>query len=188
MKNTSTFLRDAVILFCLSMLVTAVVSQDKSQAGVSTDAPLANSIISGQLSDLNGNITDARIILQSFQDEKCAKLFSSKKYSEENGRKLQACSRELPPITPDKEGRYQFTNVPAGWYVLLVLWNMNQKPHATVAMFQKGEFIINYSEDKDASGKYDAMAQGQPFYFSGTERLVKDFDYRKGKISKMVKQ
>lgn len=187
MKNIQTFLRGALILICLLMIITVAVSQAKSQGSVNNAAPAANPIISGQLSDLNGSITDARIILQSFQDEKCAKLFLSK-YSEENGRKLQACSRELPPVTPDKEGRYQFTNIPAGWYVLLVLWNMNQKPDAAVAMFQKGEFVINYSEGKDTSGKYDAMAQSKPFYFSGAESLVKDFDYRKGKISKMLKQ
>lgn len=185
--NTLTFLRGAFILICLLMLITIAVSQENLQGGSDTAAPIANAIISGQVSDLKGSVTDARIILQSFQDEKCAKLFLSKKYSEENAKKLQSCSHELPPTTSDKEGRYQFTNIPAGWYALLVLWNMNEKPNAAMAIFQKGEFIINYSEDKDTSGRYDAMAQSRPFYFSGTESLFKDFDYRKGKISKMLK-
>ena len=176
------------ITICLLMLITLAVSQENLQGDSKNAESIANAIISGQVSDLNGYVTDARIILQSFQDEKCAKLFLSKKYSEENAKKLQSCSHELPPTTPDQEGRYQFTNIPAGWYTLLVLWNINEKPNAAIAIFQKGEFIINYSQDKDTSGKYDAMAQSRPFYFSGTKSLVKDFDYRKGKISKMLKQ
>ena len=72
--------------------------------------------------------------------------------------------------------------------MLWVLWNISEKPNAAIAIFQKGEFIISYSEDKDTSGKYDAMAQSRPFYFSSTESLVKDFDYRKGKISKPLNQ
>ena len=58
-----------------------------------TVAPIANRIISGQVSDLNGLVTDARIILQSFKDEKCAKLFLNKKYSEENAKKLHLLAR-----------------------------------------------------------------------------------------------
>ncbi len=62
------------ITICLFMLITLAVYQENLQGASNNAAPIANSIISGQVSDLNGSVTDARIILQSFQDEKCAKL------------------------------------------------------------------------------------------------------------------
>jgi hypothetical protein len=189
MKSISVLLQLNLALVCtLSLLANPAAAQEKTRASANNAPPTAISVgvIAGKLIDVNGPITDAQVILQTFKDEKCVKLFSSKKYSEEEARKLAVCSHELPPIAPDNQGQYQLTNIPAGWYVLLVIWNMNEKPNTSVSMFQKGDFVISYSSAKDSSGKYDGMAQGKPFYFSGRENLVLDFDYRKGNISKSI--
>jgi hypothetical protein len=186
MQRNSVLLKCTLVIGGILLLGNPVISEEQTQASAINAPPAASpsGVISGTLIDVNGPITDAQVILQTFKDEKCVKVFLSKRQSATMAQKLEACSYELPAITPNNQGQYEFTNRPAGWYLLIVIWDMKDKPQATASVFQKGDFVISYSSTKDKSGKYDGMAQGKPFYFPGKENFGLDFDYRKGSISK----
>jgi hypothetical protein len=119
-------------------------------------------------------LTDAEIDLQFLQDEHCAKLFVSQKGDAQARRKLEGCSRDLATTHPDSEGRYRFSNLAPGWYVIHFVWSMAEKPTHPLA-FKRGEWGVIYPGYKDKTGKYDAFAQGKPFYISGESDVVKDY-------------
>jgi tetratricopeptide (TPR) repeat protein len=127
--------------------------------------------VMGALRDTDGPIKDADIYLQYFEDEKCAKLFtkapSNRKEANKLMSRLEGCSRDLPPTKPDEQGRYEFRGLKPGWYALRFLWNISQKPKEAQAIFEQNGFGIIYNSAKDIQKKYDSMAQGKPFYFSG---------------------
>jgi hypothetical protein len=129
--------------------------------------------IAGTLFD-KGPVTNAEIDLQLFQDEKCVKLFVSQKRDARAQRKLENCSRDLSSTHPDAEGRYRFTNLAPGWYAIHFVWSMTEKPADPVS-FKRGEWVVLYPGYKDNTGKYDAFAQGEPFYVSGDSDVVKDY-------------
>jgi len=129
--------------------------------------------ITGTLFD-KGLVTGADIDLQLLQDEPCAKLFVSQRRDKQAQQKLAGCSRDLASTHPDPEGRYRFSDLAPGWYVIHFVWSMAEKPaHPTV--FKRGEWGVMYPGYKDNTGKYDSFAQGKPFYISGESDVVKDY-------------
>lgn len=144
-----------------------------------TDSP---NRVKGTLQDTNGPINDADIYLQYFDDEKCAKLFTKKvnpfdqKAVKKLTDRLTHCARDLTPIKPDEQGRYYFEGIKPGWYAMRFLWNIHQKPEQGGAIFERSGFVIAYHPEKDIQKKYDTMAQGMPFYFSGKNDVVIDYD------------
>jgi hypothetical protein len=139
--------------------------------------------IIGTLRDSNGPISDADIYLQSFDDEKCAKLFTRTDYNPYDEKaiaklkdRIKKCSHDLAPSRPDQQGHYEFTGIKPGWYAMRFLWNIDQKPKERFAYFERNGFSVGYYSPKDLQGKYDTMAQGMPFYFSGQKDSVVDYD------------
>ena len=129
--------------------------------------------VAGTLFD-NGPVTDAEIDLQLLQDEKCVKLFVSKRRDARAQRKLESCSRDLSSTHPDSEGRYRFPNLAPGWYAIHFVWSMTEKP-ADPVTFKRGEWVVLYPGYKDNTGKYDAFAQGEPFFVSGDSEVVRNY-------------
>ena len=129
--------------------------------------------VRGTLRDTDGPIKDADIYLQYFEEEKCAKLFASiphdHKERDKLVKRLKSCSLDLPPTKPDEQGRYEFRGLKPGWYALRFLWNISQKPKEALTFFEQNGFVVGYYVGKDLQKKYDSMAQGKPFYFSGKE-------------------
>ena len=135
--------------------------------------------IRGTLNASGRPFADAEIILQSFANEKCAKLFEDKKPTPAKIARLNACSKDLPSIRPNPEGAFKFENLPPAWYALRFLWNINPRPSTAPLAITVGRFVVMYAGFKDESGRYDTMTQGRPFYFSGKTDFVIEFDYRK---------
>jgi hypothetical protein len=67
----------------------------------------------------------------------------------------------------------------SGWYALRFLWKIQEKPDKPLDAFWRDGFIVGYSATKDLQGKYDAMAQGMAFHFTGGDDYIVNFDYRK---------
>jgi hypothetical protein len=129
--------------------------------------------ITGTLFD-KSPVTEADIDLQLLQDEKCAKPFVSRLKDAKGRRKLESCTRDLSSTHPDSEGRYRFPNLAPGWYALHFVWSMAEKP-ADPVTFKRGEWLVLYPGYRDKTGKYDAFAQGEPFYVSGDADVVRKF-------------
>jgi hypothetical protein len=179
-----------IAFFLVYILLASMWSISAEQAALQADKPYESLQtptnmtfrIMGTLRDADGPINDAEIYLQYFEDEKCAKLFKSRDYNpydekavNELKERLKKCSHDLAPIKPDEQGRYQFEETKPGWYAIRFLWNIHQKPKEPMAYFEQNGFIIGYSSEKDLQKKYDAMAQGMPFYFSGKKNVVIDY-------------
>lgn len=137
----------------------------------------------GTLRDVDWPIKDADIYLQRFDDEKCAKLFVKKDYNpydpkavDNLKRRIEKCSHDLPRMNPDQQGRYEFHAIKPGWYALRFLWDIHQKPKENYAVWETNGFTVLYYGAKDLQKKYDAMAQGTPFYFSGDKDIQIDYD------------
>jgi len=133
------------------------------------------SVIRGTLREKGSPIAEATLFLQSFDDEHCAKLFTSKKRDLKSRTKLDSCMHDVTSVSPDARGYYQFA-VPKGWYAIHFLWNLSEKPKHPETVFKEGQWWIVYAGRKDSTGKYDTMAQDSPLYYSGYEDVVRDFD------------
>jgi hypothetical protein len=147
---------------CLILAGNAVNGQDSPNA------------IRGTLSEAGTPITEATIFLQSFDDETCAKLFSAAREDRKAGSKLESCMHDESTTSPDAAGSYKFTSPGAGWYAVHFLWNIGKKP--SQSMFNQGQWAVMYAGHKDSTGRYDALAQDTPFYFSANEDVTRDFD------------
>ena len=132
------------------------------------------SAIRGTLSEAGTPIAQATIFLQSFDDETCAKLFTTAKEDRKSASKLQSCMHDVRSTSSDAAGRYEFANPKAGWYAIHFLWNIGKKP--SQSMFSQGRWTVMYSSQKDSTGRFDTMAQDIPFYFSAKEDATRDFD------------
>jgi hypothetical protein len=141
-------------------------------SGNSAQTSARRPTVKGGLMDQGKPISDAEIILQSFEDEKCAKLFLDKKPNAKKVAKLQACTKDQPPIRPNDEGAFEFDDLSPGWYNLRFLWNIREKPSQWISMTKDQQFAILYAGHKDETGRYDTMAQSRPFEFSGKQDVV----------------
>lgn len=137
------------------------------------DSPFA---ICGTLSENGAPIAEATIFLQSFDDEACAKLFTTAKGDRKSASKLESCMHDVSTASPDAAGKYKFTKPGAGWYAVHFLWNIGKKPSQSMRSFNQGQWSVMYAGQKDSTGRYDTMAQGAPFYFSAKEDVTEDFD------------
>lgn len=137
------------------------------------DSPFA---IRGTLSENGAPIAEATVFLQSFDDETCAKLFTTAKEDPKSASKLESCMHDVGTASSDAAGNYKFSNPRAGWYAVHFLWNIGKKPSQSMYSFNQGQWTVMYAGHKDSTGRYDTMAQGAPFYFSAKEDVKKDFD------------
>src|SRR5882724_1224471 len=143
-----------VALCCLVLTVNSVKSQNSPSA------------IRGTLSDNGRPIAEATIFLQSFDDETCAKLFTTGKEDRKSASKLESCMHDVSSAPPDAAGSYKFAALRAGWYAVHFLWNIGKKPSPSMSSFNQGRWTVMYAGHKDSTGRYDSMAQDTPFYFS----------------------
>src|SRR6516165_3399513 len=141
-----------ISLCCLILAVRAVKGQNSPSA------------IRGTLSEEGTPIAEATIFLQSFDDETCAKLFTTGKEDRKSATTLESCMHDVSTTSSDAAGNYKFTNPRAGWYAVHFLWNVGKKPGQS--MFSQGQWTVMYAGHKDSNGRYDTMAQDKPFYFS----------------------
>ena len=131
------------------------------------------SAIRGTLSEDGTPIAEATIFLQSFDDEMCAKLFTTAKDDQKSASKLESCMHDVSTTSSDAAGNYKFTDPRAGWYAVHFLWNIGKKP--SQSRFNQGQWTVMYAGHKDSTGRYDTMAQDTPFYFSAREDVTRDF-------------
>jgi len=134
----------------------------------------STSAIRGTLRESGTPIAEATVFLQSFDDEKCANLFTTAKEDRKSASKLESCRHDVSSTSSDSAGRYEFANPGAGWYAIHFLWNIGKKP--AQPMFSQGPWTVMYAGQKDSTGRYDTMAQDIPFYFSAKEDATRDFD------------
>jgi Tetratricopeptide repeat len=153
-----------VALCCLVLAVNSVKGQNSP------------SVIRGTLSDNGTPIAEATIFLQSFDDETCAKLFTTGKEDPKSAGKLESCMHDVSTSSPDAAGSYKFTDPRAGWYAVHFLWNIGKKPSQSMYSFSQGRWTGMYAGHRDSTGRYDTMAQDTPFYFSAKEDVTRDFD------------
>lgn len=132
------------------------------------------SAIRGKLSDNGTPITDATVFLQSFDDETCAKLFTTGSGDPKSVSKLESCIHDASTKSPDADGSYTFTSSRTGWYAVHFLWNISKKPSQST--FSQEQWKVMYAGHKDSTGKYDTIAQGIPFYFSAKEDVTRNFE------------
>ena len=132
--------------------------------------------IRGTLSERGRPIVDATVFLQSFEDERCAKIFASQKASRKAQQKLDRCMHDLSTTISDSQGRYEFTGLKPGWYAVHFLWNISEKPSLANSLFKEGSWGVVYAGHRDSTGKYDTMAQDSPFYYSGKDDAPRDFE------------
>ncbi len=83
---------------------------------------------------------------------------------------------DVTTALPDSRGDYEFTGLKPGWYAVHFLWNISEKPSPSQSLFKEGRWGVVYAGRKDSSGKYDTMAQGFPFYYSGKDDAAMDFE------------
>jgi hypothetical protein len=157
-------------LFQTGLILSLLFIFPGAQGGVGGATPAT---ITGILFD-RGVVTDAEIDLQLLQDEHCAKLFGGARRGAQEQRELQACSRDLASTHPDAQGHYRFSDLAPGWYAIHFVWSMAEKPRRPGG-FKRGEWEVMYPGYKDKTGKYDAFAQGKPFFVSGPSETIKDY-------------
>ncbi len=134
--------------------------------------------IQGTLREGGTPVAGAEVVLQSFADEDCVKLFMNKKPKPGDEERLARCAPDLKTVYADEQGKFSFGEVPAGRYAVRVLWPVKQKPASAPKSADRGRFVLFYPGWKDKSGKYDGFAQGKPFYHSADTDSNLDFELR----------
>ena len=132
-------------------------------------------VIRGTLSDKGGPIVDAEVNLQSLEDEQCAKLFAGKT-DLKKAQELRQCTHDEGSTHSDEQGHYEFVETKAGWYAVHFLWSITDKPNHPMTTFKEDGWFIQYAGRKDSTGRFDTMAQGKPFYYSGKEDAAINFE------------
>jgi hypothetical protein len=133
----------------------------------------------GTLSYNERPITEAAVFLQSLRNESCATLFRTADVRDDSRalKRLEHCIHDEGSTMVDSQGQYRLSPKKTGWYVLHFLWDIQPKP-AQPCSFTVNTWTAGFEGKKDLTGKYDAMAQGAPVFFSGTGDVFQDFDYR----------
>jgi hypothetical protein len=157
----------ALMLFALVCLLLAV-----DIAGAQSGPPAMR----GMLREKGKPIAEAAVFLQSLEDKHCAKTFAGRKADRKAQQEVDRCVRDVSAASPDSQGYYQFAGVKAGWYAVHFLWNITETPNSAMSLFKEGRWGVIYDKRKDTTGKYDAMAQDVPFYYSDKYDAVRDFD------------
>lgn len=122
-------------------------------------------------------IAGAQVVLQMFDDERCAKLFEIHSESPQDTEKLSQCSRDLFTTESNANGEFVFAGVQAGWYAVRFLWNIEPKPSSGPSADHIDGFLVLYAAQKDASGRYDTLSQGPAFHFDAAKDYRIDFKY-----------
>ena len=131
-----------VALCCLALAVNALGAQNPPSA------------IRGTLSDAGMPITQATVFLQSFDNEACAKLFTTAKADRQSASKLESCMHDVGSTSPDAAGTYKFAAPAAGWYAVYFLWNIAKKPSPpSTYSFNQGRWSVIYAGHKDSTGR-----------------------------------
>jgi hypothetical protein len=136
-------------------------------------------VIRGTLREKGKPISEAAVFLQSLDNEHCAKVFAGSKNDRKSGEEVDRCVHDVGTAYPNDLGQYRFVELKAGWYAVHFLWTIDEKPRSAFSLFKQGGWAVIYDSGKDTSGKYDAMAQDVPFYYSNQDDAVRDFDTRR---------
>jgi len=135
-----------------------------------------------QSTGMHGNIEDegtpaeALVSLTQLPDESCANLFSGDNKSITDPlKKAESCPG--PEQNLEAKGKYEFTGLEAGWYILRFRWVMKQPPDSKKPVGCKVQgWSISYVPLKVA-GKYRGFAQSPPFHLVDGEPRKLDFNY-----------
>ena len=142
-------------------------------------AAQSDASVEGTLTDQGKPFAKGLVVLQRMKDEHCAKLFSSSHPSAQEVRQLESCARDLPWINTDEKGNYSYRQLAPGWYSIRFLWLLGKLPaRETATTCSSVEWAIFFQPGKDTSGKYNAMAQGNPFEIKAGESKQINFEYR----------
>lgn len=149
-------------LACLIFVVKALTAQSSPN------------MIRGKLRENGTPITEATVFLQALDDEKCVKLFTGRKADRKTEKQLGRCVHDITATFPNGDGNYQFALPKSGWYAVHFLWSIGKKPREPQTVSMQGRWSVLYAGYKDFTGKYDAMAQDSPFFFSAKEDAIRD--------------
>lgn len=135
--------------------------------------------ISGKITTPLGPARDARVVLEAFTDEACARLSEKQNGSKEENKKLAECVRDLPEIKSNENGEYKLADVKPGWYSLIMGWQAPVKSNLEDGADLTGPYRTYYRRVKNEAEKFGVVAVGLPFQFSGTSDVTKDLIYPK---------
>jgi hypothetical protein len=148
---------------------------DSPQGAQDSSGPLA---IRGRLLRAgSAPIVGAQVVLQVFNDERCAKLFELRSDSPQDTEKLSQCSRDLFSVESNANGEFLFAGLQAGWYAVRFLWNIEPKPSTGPSADHIDGFLVLYAAQKDVSGRFDTLSQGPAFHFDAARDYRIDFKY-----------
>lgn len=135
--------------------------------------------ISGTIQTPSGPVVDAKVLLVRFDDEECAKLSQKQtgSASETDKKRLNDCRKEVATIKSDDQGQYKFSNPGGGWYQLGFGWTATFDSNLINGADFTGEYRTFFGQKGPKT--YGIAAVGRPFYFSGTETVVKNLYYNK---------
>jgi hypothetical protein len=126
----------------------------------------------------NGNpVERAMVVLQSFADKNCVKLFREKNPKPDTAAKLHACTSDLPAQFSDASGEADFLDLKPGWYAVHVLFLFEPQPSAYQTACRYGDVALMISSHRDTTGKYNAMAQREPFEIKSAEDVKQEFRF-----------
>ena len=133
-------------------------------------------VISGRITKQEQPVEAAKVTVQNFEDEACVKLARATKVSDDEKKTLEKCARDIASVVTSKDGTYHVSNLAAGWYKLIIKWELDGPPALRFAAQWQGEFVIAYFESKTEPKKYSALVQGEIFQFDGKTQ-VKNFNW-----------
>lgn len=133
-------------------------------------------VISGKITKQKQPVEAAKVTVQNFADEACVKLAQATKVSDDQKNSLEKCSHDVASVVTNKDGTYRVSSLPAGWYKLVIKWDLDGPPALRFTVQWQGEFVIAYFESKTDPKRYSALAQGEIFQFDGKAQ-VKDFNW-----------
>ncbi len=135
----------------------------------------------GSIAD-SGKPVQALVSLEQLRDESCRELYSGKseptsdKAKKGDGEKRVGDCRGTVRNS-EITGKYEFSGLQPGWYVLRLQWVMSEPPDTKkpIGCVVEG-WSISYVPWKE-SGKYKGFAQSSPLELQTGESKSMDFNY-----------
>jgi hypothetical protein len=141
-----------------------------------------------QEAGLHGSVADsgkpvqALVSLEQLRDASCTDLYAEKGEATSDREKKsnrEKKARDCRGTVQNSEitGKYEFSGLQSGWYILRFQWVMSQPPDSKkpIGCAVQG-WSISYVPWKE-SGKYKGFAQSPPFEVQAGESKSMDFNY-----------
>ena len=122
-------------------------------------------------------VEGAAVFVQSLADKNCVKLFREKNPKSDTAERVKACTRDLPEQLSDANGAVVFTDLKPGWYAVHILFLFEPAPTAYQTACQYGDIALMVSGRRDSTGKYNAMAQRDPFELKPSDDVKQQFRF-----------